>query len=330
MPDNSSKKNEEEKEEIREKRGKWGKWLIGGAITLLVFFLIGSYLAGLPKVNQDSGRINFVLLGISGNDQKPPDLTDTIVFASFNKFSGKTFVLSLPRDIWLDSLKAKINTAYHYGGFSLVKSSIQEILGQPVHYIFVLDFEGFKKIVDFLGGIDIYIERTFDDYRYPIPGKEDDECGGDKEFKCRYEHLHFDAGWEKMNGERALKFVRSRNAEGDEGTDFARNQRQQKFLLALKNKISSSQVLLNPQKVFGLVKILPSLLKTDLKKEEYFSFGLSFLRFDSQKIEMQLLNGSGPVGFLYHPLKHSSGQWVLIPKSGDWEKIKEFVVQRIW
>lgn len=310
---------------------------------MLVFFLVGGYLASLPRVNQDSGRINFVLLGISGNDQKPSDLTDTIFFASFNKFSGKTFILSLPRDIWLDSLRAKINTAYHYGGFSLVKSSIQEILGQPVHYIFVLDFEGFKKIVDFLGGIDIYVERTFDDFKYPIPGKENDECAGDKEFKCRFETLHFDAGWEKMNGERALKFVRSRNAEGDEGTDFARNQRQQKFLLAIKDKISSPQVSLSPSKVLGLVKILPSLIKTDLRQEEYFNFGLSFLRFDSQRIETQLLNGSGPLrplrseasseaseaGFLYHPIRHSSGQWVLVPKSGNWEKVKEFVTGEI-
>lgn len=299
-------------------------------IVIFLFFWLGKSLGNLPKVKEDSGRINFVFLGISGSGQKPADLTDTVIFASFDKKNGKTFVLSLPRDIWLDSLKAKINTAYHYGGFDLVKSSINEILGQPVHYLFVLDFEGFKKIVDFLGGIDIYVERTFDDYKYPISGKENDECNGDKEFKCRYEHLHFEAGWEKMDGERALKYVRSRNAEGDEGTDFARNQRQQKFLMALKDKIFQTRAYLNPKTIKGLISLLPSLIKTNLTPGEYFNFGLSFLKFDSKKMEMKLLNGEGETGFLYHPVKHSSGQWVLVPKDGNWEKVKEFVAQNIW
>lgn len=338
MPDNSSKKDKEGEWGKWDKWDRWGKCVKRGAL-LLFFFLIlwvAKYLANLPKIKEDNGRINIVFLGISGNGQKPADLTDTIIFASYNKKTEKTFVLSLPRDIWLDSLKAKINSAYHYGGFSLVRSSVQEVSGQPVHYLFVLDFEGFKKIVDFLGGIDIYVERTFDDYKYPIPDKENDECDGDKEFKCRYEHLHFEAGWEKINGERALKYVRSRNAEGDEGTDFARNQRQQKFLLALKDKISSRNVYLNPKKVLGLVMILPSLIKIDLLPEEYYNFGLSFLKFDSKKVEMKLLNSDGEAGlpasqtgFLYHPIKHYSGQWVLVPKDGNWDKVKEFVAGEI-
>lgn len=300
-------------------------FLILGIFLLSIFYFFST----LPKIRESGGKTNIVLLGISGNGQKPADLTDLILFASYDQKMGGTFILSLPRDIWLDSLKAKINTAYHYGGFDLAKKSTEEILNQPVHYLLLVDFAGFRRIVDFLGGVNIQVERTFDDFKYPLPGKENDDCDGDKEFKCRFEHLHFEAGWENMDGERALKYVRSRNAEGEEGTDFARNQRQQRFLLALKDKILSPAFYLSPQKILGLVRMLPGLIKTDLPQQEFLSFGLSFRKFNSQEVRMQVLNGNGETGFLYHPVKHSSGQWVLLPKSGNWEKIQEYVAQAL-
>lgn len=295
---------------------------------IFLFFGAKKYFAGLPKVKQDNGRINFVFLGISGGEYKPPDLSDTIIFSSYNTKTGRTFLLSIPRDIWLDFLKAKINTAYHYGGFSLVKQAIGEITGQPIHYVFVLDFEGFKKAVDLLGGVNIKVERTFDDFKYPIAGKENDECDGDPEFKCRYEHLHFEAGLEKMNGERALKYVRSRNAEGEEGTDEARAVRQQKFLTAFKDQALSLKTIFSPKKILGLVIIFSTSTMTDLKKDEYFNLGLNFLRFDPKGIKMETLNGfSG--GLLYHPAIHYSRQWVLVPKEGNWDKVQEFSTRNL-
>ena len=62
------------------------------------------------------GRTDVVLLGLGGNDNKAQDLTDTVLFVSLNHSGGDTPMLSLPRDLWLESMKAKINTAYHYGG----------------------------------------------------------------------------------------------------------------------------------------------------------------------------------------------------------------------
>jgi len=83
-----------------------------------------------------------------------------------------------------------------------------------------------------------------DDERYPIPGKEADECGGDPEYLCRYEMIHFDSGLQMMNGVTALKFVRTRNSENlEEGTDLARSIRQQKVLLAIRDKIMSTEII---------------------------------------------------------------------------------------
>jgi len=97
-------------------------------------------------------------------------------------------------------------------------------------------------MVDLLDGVEVDVENTFDDYRYPINGKENDLCDGDPEYDCRYEDIHFDQGLQLMSGETSLKYVRSRNAEGDEGTDFARSQRQQRLLLSFKEKNIYSKI----------------------------------------------------------------------------------------
>jgi len=323
MPDNSIKKGQEEKED--KKKSFFKKILILTFLLFLALFCLRVYkiFKDFPTIKQSDNRINFLFLGISGGEYKPPDLTDTIIFSSYNINNGRLLFLSIPRDIWLESLKAKINTTYHYGGFPLAKKAVEEIVGQPVHYFFVLDFEGFKKMVNILGGVNIKVERTFDDFKYPIPGKENDDCNGDKEFKCRYEHLHFEAGWEKMDGERALKYVRSRNAEGEEGTDAARAARQQTFLSSFKNQLLDWRVLLNPKKITRLIDIFFQYVSTNLAKEEYPKLILSFLRFNPKEIKQEVLLNID--GLLFHPAKHYSGQWVLLPKEGNWERIQKEV-----
>jgi len=305
------------------------KWLIPLVVLILFVFFLRGYWLSLPPVRQDQGRINFLFLGISGPEYQPPDLTDTMIFASYNLNNGKSFLLSFPRDIWSTTLKAKINTAYHYGSFPLTREVIKEMTDQPVHYILVLDFNAFKKAVDLLGGVTVEVQASFDDYLFPISGKENDECGGDKEFKCRYEGVHFEAGMEKMSGERALKYIRSRNAVGEEGTDLARSLRQQRFLAAFKNQLLNWRTLLNPQKSLGLIRIFASSVASDLKPEEYLSLVLSLFRFQAQGMKMEVLNGLDGGGLIYHPQVHSSGQWVLLPRGGSWQAVHQFVSQSL-
>ena len=91
-----------------------------------------------------------------------------------------------------------------------------------------MDFSGFVKAIDEVGGLDINVDNTFDDYQYPIDGMEDATCGhttaelqamasdsADQaviDFPCRYMHIHFDKGLQHMNGETALEYVSSRHA----------------------------------------------------------------------------------------------------------------------
>jgi len=288
-------------------------------------------------------RTNILILGMAGGEHEGTDLSDTMIFASINLESGDSLLISLPRDIWLDSLKAKINTAYHYGsqekgkegGFALAKDAVYQIVGRPIHYAFTIDFTGFVKAIDLVDGIDVLVERSFVDEKYPIAGRELDECGGDPEYRCRYETIEFEKGLQHMDGEIALKFARSRNAEGEEGTDFARAARQQKVILALKDKILSRQTFLSPTKMLQLKNTFADHVKTDkeLSYEELAAFSNLFLKFVREKNSLRTLTldigTEESPGFLKNPPISKYGHWVLVPRAGDWSEFQEFLKQKL-
>lgn len=340
------------------------RWLI---ILGLFSLLIGLFLVIRPAINQfiqttirgprliyqllvadtsslssQNNRTNFLILGISGGSHEGSNLTDTMMFISTDKTTADTVMLSIPRDIWLDSLKAKINSAYYYGeekkpsgGFVLAKDAVYEIFNQPINYSVLVDFTGFSRVIDLLGGIEVNVERSFDDYKYPIAGREKDLCNGDKEFKCRYEHIHFNSGLQPMNGETALKYVRSRNAEGEEGTDFSRSQRQQKVMLAIKDKILSYKVLLNPAKIKELKSALGDYIKLDTSLNDnqitaLFSLMIRFVKNKNQIRTITIDTGTEDnPGFLYNPPLEKYKQWVLVPQSGNWLEIQKYVKDKI-
>lgn len=290
-----------------------------------------------PQLQNTNDRTNILLLGIGGERHTAADLTDSIIFVSVDLENGHAVFLSIPRDVWLDSLRAKINTAYHYGeekkkggGLVLAKASVEEIVGQVIHYGLVLDFEGFVKAVNLVGGIEVEVERAFDDYQYPIPGKENALPESE-----RYEHLHFEAGRQGMDGETALKFARSRYAEGEEGTDFARSRRQQKVLLAFKEKIFSKEVLLSPAKIKELAKVFSENVDTDIKSGEYPELIKLAKIIKQGKITTASLGADekdekGEViaeGLLFNPLpsKQYQNQWVLVPKTEGWKEVHSYV-----
>jgi LCP family protein required for cell wall assembly len=295
-----------------------------------------------PQVRQDNDRTNILLLGVGDASHDGVNLTDTIILVSVNTKTNDVALVSIPRDIWIDSLKDKINSAYAFGeekqkggGLTLSKATVSEILGVPVHYSIRANFTVFKEAIDLVGGITVNVDNTLDDYHYPIEGKENDPCDGDPDYKCRYEHLRFDKGSIQMGGVLALKYVRSRYAEGDEGTDFARSRRQQKVLIALKNKVLSPQILLDPNKIRELIKIFGDNVDTDIKNEEIDDLAKIATRInknlDINKIRSFPLDmgdeKTNRDGLLVSPPTWQYGAWVLIPKEGsnDWKNIQSKV-----
>ncbi|OGM15861.1 hypothetical protein A2V56_05365 [Candidatus Woesebacteria bacterium RBG_19FT_COMBO_42_9] len=312
----------------------------------LIFTLIGFILGHTPlgnfvklsgdflftpegKIEILDGRTNILILGKGGVGHEAPDLTDTIILASVSYKNPEIKLVSLPRDIWIPDLRTKLNSVYYWGnqkqtggGIILAKSTVEEISGQKVQYGVVIDFSAFKEIIDTLGGVEVDVEREFTDTRYPIVGKENDECGGDKEFKCRYETIHFEKGLQAMDGARALKFARSRNAQGDEGTDFARSQRQQKIISAISKKVISTKILLSPKTLLKLWEIVRISIETDIPDSSGAILARRLLAAKNS-LNSQVL----PQNLLVNPPESPryDSLYVFIPRSGDWSEVHSWV-----
>lgn len=272
------------------------------------------------------GRTNILLLGVAGGAHDGTDLTDTILVLSFTRNPQSLSMISLPRDLWSDTLKDKVNSAYHYGemkkkggGLVLSRAIVSDMVGLPIDYALMFDFSRFRDIINLVGGVSVNVPIAFTDSEYPIAGREKDECGGDPKFFCRYELLHFDAGVQTMDGDRALKYVRSRHAEGDEGSDFARSKRQQEVLLALKEKITSKQVLLDPHIVGKLYAAFESATDTDMNIGELLTVGKLFVQMPKSSVQRISLEDQ-----LYAPPSAWYGRYVLLPKE-SFESLHEYV-----
>ena len=300
----------------------------------------------IEKIESMNDRTNILILGKAGAGHEAPDLTDTIIFASVSHKYPSVVLISLPRDIWIPQLRTKLNSIYYWGnqkqppdqkvsglevggGIVLAKATVEEIVGQPIHYGAVVDFSGFKKVIDVMGQIEVNVERSFVDEKYPISGREDDQCEGDPEYKCRYEAVRFEAGRRLMDGETALKFVRSRNAQGDEGTDLARESRQQKVIQAIKEKILSREILLSPKKLIALKNTFLESIETDITPSAGAILGRRILTAKNE-ISSRVLSE----GLLENPpySRKYDNLYVFIPKddpsagSGQaWEEVHKWV-----
>lgn len=328
-------------------------------ILLAIFFVrLGPLLFQLLfnrniELKRTDHATNILLLGIAGGRHAGPELSDTVIYAHIDEARNEVVLVSIPRDLWIPELTAKINTAYAFGeekdgkGILLSRAVVGKVIGREIDYTIVGDFEGFKKLSDMLGGININVKRSVDDYEYPITGAEDDPCGHTEEelvmlatapsqleaFPCRYKLIHFDKGLQQMNGERALEFMRSRNAKGEEGTDFARSQRQQQVILAVKDKMFSLGTIFNPVKVIGISNVLKGNIRTDIKEGEIDDFIKLAQKMKGTKIMSFVIDAGDEKqkrsGLLLNPQisKEYGYQWVLIPRrgNGDYSEIKEYV-----
>jgi len=294
------------------------------------------------KKTQD--RVNVLLLGVGGGDHQGPDLTDTIIFASLDIKNNRVTLVSIPRDLWIEDLGGRINTAYanaEYikkgGGIIVSSAAVAKVVNQSIDYVVKIDFNGFVKAIDLLGGINVRVENQLDDYQYPISGKETDACGHTdveiqalatassqlEAFPCRYKYIHFDKGIQLMNGGQALEFVRSRHAQGDEGSDFARSKRQEEVLKAIKDKVFSLSVLINPSKLVDFYDIIRGSIDTNIKEGEFDDFVRLAEKMRTARIDSTVLDYGDEKtqrpGLLIHPdiSEVYNNEWVLIPRMGN-------------
>lgn len=204
--------------------------------------------SSLPSADKLNKRINVLLLGVDDGDTETPGAprrSDTMMVASVNPDDGTVSLLSIPRDtrVVIPGHKGydKITHAFAYGGPQLAVRTVEELLAIPIHYYVVVDWRGFIKLIDILGGVDLYVESNMD-YEDPYAGLK----------------IHLDKGYQHLDGQKAGQYVRFRH---DELGDIGRVQRQQRFLKALANEMLQVGTIF---KLPALVSTIDQYVETDM------------------------------------------------------------------
>ena len=276
------------------------------------------YLEHRPLKGQAAGRVNVLLLGVPGAGHNGPRMTDTLLLLSVFPRSRRATLLSIPRDLAIESPDGstrKINEAYSLAAASSEKgvaaattvaaaTAVAAALGVAIHYGAVVDIAGLERIVDALGGISVWVDRAFQDLAFRDAGNP---------------YSAFSAGWTHMNGERALVYARARRGTNGEGTDYARATRQQKVLVALRDRLSSPWVRLNPLAVWRFGAAVAWVLETDLQPWE-----MAALRRMLSGVELERLPSSVFTDVL-EAAYEDDGIFRLRPRGGSFEPIRHRV-----
>lgn len=251
--------------------------VVGGLSGLFVATRLYGFLNKISVERQDAsgqvisqssvtgkGRVNIVLLGL---DRRPigdeGTRSDSMILVSVDQDNKTAHLLSVPRDLWVKVPghgNNRINTAYFFGeqsqpgkgGPPLVKETVQENFGIRVDYFIEIDFNGFRSIIDALGGITVDVKKPLVDNEYPT-----------EDFGIK--RIYVPAGIQRMNGQVALEYARSRHADSDLG----RNQRQQEVLLAVREQGVNLNLLTNTK----LQAALQGTVKTDLTPGDIVALG---------------------------------------------------------
>lgn len=293
-------------------------------------------LSGKTKPTQlkgeGDGRINFLLLGIGGEGHSGTYLTDTIQIVSIDPEEHHTAMLSIPRDLYVkmpgSNGYSKINEVYTQGlnqkkcvasktkkcpddeqinaAAAYTKDTIGDLLDMDIHYYALVDFNGFKQIIDAVGGITVNVEKDLVDYQYP------------NEKENGYETFKVKAGTQTMNGTTALKYSRSRHST----SDFDRAKRQQQVMVATKDKVMSSQTLLNPKKLAEVFSALGTHMRTDLQLSEMEKLLTMAKDFDSKNVATKVLDNSKDSVLVSGT--SPGGAYILKPKNNDYSLIASF------
>lgn len=215
----------------------------------------------IPQLQKDSTEkfTNFLIVGFDTRGETSGlKNTDSLIVANYNHETNEIILFSIPRDLYgiitiPDSKSTyynKINSAYVYGegrqkglGLKTLELTVEKTLDIEIQYVASVNYEAFKSIIDLLGGIEVDVENSFTDYKYPGP--------------TSYITVKFEKGLQTMNGETALQYARSRKSmQNGEGSDFARARRQQKVVEAVKNKLAETDMFTNPASIVSLLDTL--------------------------------------------------------------------------
>jgi len=261
----------------------------------------------------DDGRVTVLLLGVDsrGTLQDAGLNTDVMTLVTIDPISKTAALLSIPRDLYVPlpgtGVQSRINAAYAWGevnklpggGPTFAEQTITDNFGVPLQRYAIIDFNGFQKIVDAVGGVDIDVPKEIVDNAYPTP-----DYGT--------EVLRIPAGRIHMDGALALKYVRTRHADSDLG----RLQRQQQVMLAIRDKALSIGSI---DKVPEVLNAVGDSLATDLTLPEILSLAKKWGQIPRENIHTYRIDET-----MIQPYVTPQGGQVLRPV---WDKIDPVVAQ---
>ncbi len=271
---------------------------------------------------QNNDRINILLLGMGGPGHDGPYLTDTIMIASIQPSTNEVALISVPRDMGIDIPGygvRKINHVNHFGemdkenwGGAFATEVLSKKFDIDIPYYIRIDFQAFEDIINDVGGVKITVDRSFTDYMYPAPND-------------LYQTISFSSGSQTMDGNTALTFVRSRHGNNGEGSDFSRAARQQKIILALKEKILSFNTLTNPVRIKKVIDALERHMTTNMEFDEILGFVRIAKNLHTADITKLVLDNT-PQGYLSNGTG-TSGAFLLFPRTGNFDEINNAIKQ---
>lgn len=302
---------------------------------------------------KDKKQVGVLLVGYGGAGHDGGFLTDAIQVLYLDFEKSNVALISIPRDLWVrlpNGREAKINATITssatdkknlvQSGAPAMKTVLGQITGLPIDYFIGVDFVGYQRAIGSeLKGIEVSVSETLDDPWYPIEGEELNLCGKspeemvevhakysgfelERQFECRYKHIHFDPGIHTMQGGEALEYVRSRHgsAEGD----VSRGKRQQEVIAGIQKKLFSLDAL----------KSLPGFYEA-ITKHTVTDVDLDVVRFlvpaleKSKDFKFTTINLS-PTNVLQGSSSAAGGA-ILIPKEGShkWDATQKFIAAEL-
>jgi len=303
---------------------------VGLAVLVLVVSVVGAAAWSAVRLSSTSaqplslempaGAQRILILGFGGGDHPGAYLSDSIVLVVED--GTKQAEVSIPRDLWVQippnsGRYAKINEALQDGvnsggldaGGQLAARKVEDVTGLKVTGWVLEDFDGFRQLIDAIGGIDVDVPRSFS-AQYP--------ANDDPSVDARWKVVRFDAGPQHFNGERALEYARARYADVPaEASDFARSARQQLLISAIRQKVASPVGWLH---FLPLVNAAAAATHTSLSPLELARFVMGFHPNEAKHIALDGVVVDG---------RSADGQDILLPRGGDYGLLASYVQSQL-
>lgn len=321
---------------IRRRRLPWFRLLLLVLVLLvlavgvrgLIFLLAistepagGAHFAPLGSQRQ----ANILILGYGGQGHDGAYLTDSMLLLHNNLATGRNAQIAIPRDLWVqvppDSGRyAKINSAYAYGlgeagdreaGGRIATTKVSQVTGLPTTRWVTIDFQGFRALVDALGGVEVEVERPFT-ARYP--------ANDNPEIDPSWITINFAAGPQQMDGETAIRYARARYSEDPaEGSDFARGQRQARLMAALTAKLKRPTTW---PRYFAVMQALQPVLRTNLSPLDMLFLAAQINPSGGTRIQLDYSN-------VLRNATSDDGQAILVPPGNDYGIISRYIADEL-